>query len=98
VILEYNTPEVDPIIEAIQQINQSQATWLSRLRNELVVIVRNKENVSPFLYNWVWLSGVTGAGAYLSNTDQTVEQVADTIVRGGWNFQPNLKITLEDII
>jgi hypothetical protein len=83
--------------EAIQKINSLDATWLSRQRNELVVIVRSKKCLHPFLYNWVWVSGHNMVGAYLSTTDQTIEQIADTIVKGGWDFQPNLTIALEDL-
>jgi hypothetical protein len=96
--LEYITPDDagQALAKAIRMIKKTDATWLSRLKNELVVIVRNEKN-TPFLYNWVWVSGNNMVGAYLSTTNQTVEQIADTIVRGGWDFQPNLTITLEDL-
>jgi hypothetical protein len=96
--LEYIKPDdVDQRAEAIRKIKNTQATWLSRCHNELVVIVRNAERGSPFLYNWVSVSSHNSDGAYLSRTDQTAEEIADTIVRGGWDFQPNLTITLEDL-
>tara|TARA_R110000850_G_scaffold187056_4_gene312916 strand:- start:996 stop:1292 length:297 start_codon:yes stop_codon:yes gene_type:complete len=95
--LEYTTPELDDISDAIRQIKQTKATWLSRMKNELVVIVRGQFRTDPHLYNWVWVSSSLSDLAYLSNTNQTAEQIADIIVRGGWDFQPNLTITLEDL-
>jgi hypothetical protein len=95
--LEYVTPELDDISEAIQQIKKTEATWLSRMKNELVVIVRSEERRTPLLYNWVWVSSHNSDGAYLSSANQTAEQIADVIIKGGWDFQPNLTITLEDL-
>jgi hypothetical protein len=96
--LEYIKPEdVDQRAEAIRKIKKTQATWLSRLKSELVVIVPGQFRTDSYLYNWVWVSSHNSDGAYLSNTNQTAEQIADTIVKGGWDFQPNLTITLEDL-
>jgi hypothetical protein len=95
--LEYFTPELDDISEAIRQIKKTEATWLSRMKSELVVIVRSEERGTPFLYNWVWVSSHNSDGAYLSSASRTAEQIAGVIVMGGWDFQPNLTITLEDL-
>jgi hypothetical protein len=98
--LEYTVSKIDRHHEVLQRIRHkskgNDPIWLSRLNNELVVIVRSANNF-PIRYNWVWVSSHGSDGAYLSNTDQTAEQIATTIVRGDWNFQPNLKITLEDM-
>jgi hypothetical protein len=96
--LEYIKPDdVDQRAEVIRKIKQTEATWLSRMKNELVVIVPGQFRTDPQLYNWVWVSSHNSTGAYLSTTDQTVEQIANTIVKGSWDFQSNLTITLEDL-
>jgi hypothetical protein len=97
--IEYNAVKVDHHTEAMKLIKKHEATWISRLRNELVVIIpsgtcNNRGDVP--VYNWVWVSSANQDGAFISSGNKTAQQIATTIITGEWNFQPNIKIVLEE--
>ena len=94
---EPTAPE-DQVALMKSRIKPREATIFSRLENydECIAIVPNGTGKQDDLYYWVWLSSSTEDGAFVSGDEsQHIDKIAETLVGGGWKYQPNAKIILE---
>jgi hypothetical protein len=94
--IEYVNPIVDQHESIKSRINRNTPTWLSRNKGEVCVIIPGRDFKSHDKFSWIWIASKNGDGAYISATEQTLDEIANTIFSGDWKFQPNLTITLED--
>ena len=82
---------------AILKTNRTQAKFFSRAQShqELVAVVASGNTTDDRFY-WVWLSG-RDDGAFCGGELRYPPDVARTLVKGGWIYQPNIQIILENL-
>lgn len=80
----------------ILRTNPSRAKFFSRVEShqELIVIVPTNNTSETDMFYWVWLSG-RGAGAFSDGEKRYIEETGLTLYQGGWNYQPNIQISLD---
>lgn len=89
-----NKSRDDLLDDIMSQINDKEVTILSRIEhlNEVVAIIPSA-NRKEDVFFWCWISGTDGSYAY--GDKRSRKELADTILTGGWNFQPGAQIILD---
>lgn len=82
----------------ILRSNPSRAKFFSRSEphKELIAIVLSDDFAATDMFYWIWLSG-SAAGAFADGKKRHIEEVAQSLERGEWNYQPNIQISLEHL-
>lgn len=82
----------------LMSTNPTKALIFSRVEkfNEVVAIVPTDKIEAVGQRWWVWLSGESGSYIADMGAVRSLEEVAKTLVGGGWEYQPSAAMVLEE--